>query len=215
MAQRLRGQARRSQILEAAEVAIGPLGWNGIRLEDVAEEAGVAKSLIFKHWPSKDALLGELRIRLYERYRGRQEEAIREARTDAEAVARATEAGVFFFAEHPHAWTVFTGRGGAKSEDLMLDTGLFQRAMASRLGFDAPDEESSRLLAGIVVGTHYGLLGAAMTGVLEMSPEDLARYDAVICVGGVDRLARTHVGRGLSGADEVLVAADVSGPRES
>ncbi len=210
MARRLSGPARRSQILEAAERAIGPLGWGGVRLEDVADEAGVAKSLIFKHWPSKEALFDELRIRLYERYRGRQEEAIRAARTDAEAVARATEAGVFFFAEHPHAWTVFTRQGGAKI-DLMLDTGFFQRAMASRLGSDTPDEEHSRLLAGIVVGTHLGLVGAATAGVIEVPAEDLARYDAVLCVGGIDRLARAYLDRGVPGADEVLAEAGVTG----
>lgn len=57
---RLTGGARREQILGAASVVFGRLGFEGTRMDDVAHEAGIAKGLLYKHFPSKDALFRAL-----------------------------------------------------------------------------------------------------------------------------------------------------------
>ena len=57
---RLTGDARRQGILEAAADVLGRLGFEATRIDDVAKDAGVAKGLLYKHFPSKDALFEAL-----------------------------------------------------------------------------------------------------------------------------------------------------------
>ena len=57
---RLTGGARRDQILEAAGVVFGRMGFEATRMDDVAKEAGIAKGLLYKHFTSKDALFRAL-----------------------------------------------------------------------------------------------------------------------------------------------------------
>jgi AcrR family transcriptional regulator len=71
-----KGRARRSAILDVAERVFGMKGMTAGRIEDVAEEAGVAKSLVFSYWPTRDALYEEVLYRVSERYRGWVERAV-------------------------------------------------------------------------------------------------------------------------------------------
>jgi len=58
--QRLNREQRRSQILQAASSVFGRLGFESARMDDVAKEAGIAKGLLYKHFPSKDSLFRSL-----------------------------------------------------------------------------------------------------------------------------------------------------------
>ena len=60
MAIRLKAGERRALILEAAARVFGEHGFEATRMDDVAEEAGVAKGLLYKHFESKDALFEAL-----------------------------------------------------------------------------------------------------------------------------------------------------------
>jgi AcrR family transcriptional regulator len=57
---RLTRADRRRQILAAASAVFGRLGFESSRMEDVAKEADIAKGLLYKHFPSKDALFRAL-----------------------------------------------------------------------------------------------------------------------------------------------------------
>ena len=57
---RLTREARRNAILDAASAVFGAKGFDASRMEDVAAEAGIAKGLLYKHFPSKDALFEAL-----------------------------------------------------------------------------------------------------------------------------------------------------------
>src|SRR2546423_6751652 len=57
---RVSGAVRRDLILDAAADVFGRLGFGATRMEDVAEAAGVAKGLLYKHFPSKDAMFEAL-----------------------------------------------------------------------------------------------------------------------------------------------------------
>ncbi|HLH68426.1 MAG TPA: TetR/AcrR family transcriptional regulator [Candidatus Dormibacteraeota bacterium] len=57
---RLSREARRDQILRSAAAVFGRLGYEDARMEDVAKEAGIAKGLLYKHFPSKDSLFRAL-----------------------------------------------------------------------------------------------------------------------------------------------------------
>jgi AcrR family transcriptional regulator len=54
--QRLDPSLRRPLLMAAAARTFARLGFEGTRMEDIAEEAGVAKGLLYRHFPSKEAL---------------------------------------------------------------------------------------------------------------------------------------------------------------
>jgi AcrR family transcriptional regulator len=58
--ERLSREARRNLILDAATEVFGRQGFEATRMDDVAKAAGVAKGLVYKHFPSKDALFEAL-----------------------------------------------------------------------------------------------------------------------------------------------------------
>jgi AcrR family transcriptional regulator len=57
---RLPAAERRDQLLDAANTVFSKVGFEATRMEDVAEAAGVAKGLLYKHFDSKDALFEAL-----------------------------------------------------------------------------------------------------------------------------------------------------------
>lgn len=50
----------RSRLLEAAESIVQAQGYSGLRVEEVAAQAGVAKGTLFSHFKDKDGLLAVL-----------------------------------------------------------------------------------------------------------------------------------------------------------
>src|SRR6266481_1510720 len=60
---RLRAADRRELLLDGATRALRHLGVDRVRMDDVAAEACVAKGLLYRHFPSKDALLEALMAR--------------------------------------------------------------------------------------------------------------------------------------------------------
>ncbi len=56
---RMTGRDRRQAILEAAAPIIAHAGLNGVSVRDIASAAGVSEALLYKHFPSKQALYDE------------------------------------------------------------------------------------------------------------------------------------------------------------
>lgn len=50
--------ATTDRLLAAAEAEFGRAGFHAARLEDIARQAGITRSSLLYHWPSKDALYG-------------------------------------------------------------------------------------------------------------------------------------------------------------
>lgn len=61
--QRLEPSVRRELILDAAGRAFGRLGYEATRVEDIAEEAGIAKGLPYRHFATKEDLFRALMAR--------------------------------------------------------------------------------------------------------------------------------------------------------
>ena len=59
-----RGRPRREgadeEILEVAQTLLDERGYRALTVDDVAERAGVAKTTVYRRWPSKGALLSAL-----------------------------------------------------------------------------------------------------------------------------------------------------------
>ncbi len=58
--QRLPAARRRDQLLSAALAQFGAKGFHGTSMDDIAEEAGVTKPVLYQHFPSKRTLYVEL-----------------------------------------------------------------------------------------------------------------------------------------------------------
>jgi len=67
--------ARRSQLAEAAQRALLARGLEGLRLRDVAEEAGVTPAAVLYYYGDLDELMNETYQQAIERFCGRREEA--------------------------------------------------------------------------------------------------------------------------------------------
>src|SRR5882762_60943 len=68
-------------ILEAAEQAIGELGFAAARIEDVASRAGVSVGTVYNHFDDRDALIEALVTRRREELAERIDEALRHSAT--------------------------------------------------------------------------------------------------------------------------------------
>lgn len=64
--QRLSHADRRTSILEAATLAFAARGFDGARTLEIAATAGVSEALLYRHFPSKQALYGAVLERLAE-----------------------------------------------------------------------------------------------------------------------------------------------------
>ncbi|REK12543.1 MAG: TetR/AcrR family transcriptional regulator [Planctomycetota bacterium] len=56
---RMSGEKRKQAILQAAAPVIARAGFQGASVRDIAEAAGVSEALLYKHFPSKQALYDE------------------------------------------------------------------------------------------------------------------------------------------------------------
>ncbi|HEX2316144.1 MAG TPA: TetR family transcriptional regulator [Thermomonospora sp.] len=88
MARRRDQQARRAQLSEAAERALLNRGLEGLRLRDVAEEAGVTPAAVLYYYEDLDALMDETFQQAIERFCG-DREAAAERHADARDRLRA------------------------------------------------------------------------------------------------------------------------------
>jgi len=57
---RMKGEDRKQAIIEAARPLFALHGFNGTSIRDIADAAGVSEALLYKHFPSKEALYSEI-----------------------------------------------------------------------------------------------------------------------------------------------------------
>jgi AcrR family transcriptional regulator len=56
----MKGEDRRQSIIEAARPLFAQHGFDGTSVRDIADAAKVSEALLYKHFPSKEALYGEI-----------------------------------------------------------------------------------------------------------------------------------------------------------
>lgn len=93
MSLRLSARDRRRQILEVASGIFARKGYDGATTREIAEEAGVNEALLFRHFPSKEALYWTMleELCLAASRRGRMQKTLQKGGTDFEvfrAIAR-------------------------------------------------------------------------------------------------------------------------------
>jgi TetR/AcrR family transcriptional regulator len=93
MTVRLAARDRRRQILEVASGIFARKGYDGTTTREIAEEAGVNEALLFRHFPSKEALYWTMLEELCQvaSHKGRMQKTLEKGGTDFEvfrAIAR-------------------------------------------------------------------------------------------------------------------------------
>ncbi|MEU8133648.1 TetR/AcrR family transcriptional regulator [Streptodolium elevatio] len=94
MARRKDQDGRRAQLGEAAQRALVSRGLEGLRLRDVAEEAGVTPAAVLYYYEDLDALMYETFQQAMERFCGAREAAVEGVEDAAERLRICIESGV-------------------------------------------------------------------------------------------------------------------------
>jgi TetR/AcrR family fatty acid metabolism transcriptional regulator len=87
-ARRMEGEARRDQIAQAVLALAAEQGTSAVSIAAVAHRIGVAPSALYRHYPSKDAMLSGTLERLSQRMLGNIERARASARGPVETLER-------------------------------------------------------------------------------------------------------------------------------
>lgn len=143
-------EVKREEILEAALTAFARKGFSNTRIEDVSEEAGIAKGLVYRYFKNKDelffALYDQVRKKFHEKiFRGMNEQL-----TASEALTRFIIQTLKAFEE----WQEFAV--------VLLDFwSEHRRAKSIQLKFSEIYNISRRAIAGIIQkGVKQGELSA-------------------------------------------------------
>lgn len=187
-----RGRNTRALVLVAAERVLAERGEQA-RLEDVAAAAGLTKSTVFRHWPSKQALVAEVRLRSVERYRGWVEHACWSGgaasgvATGSDPFRPVAEAAVGFFGRSRQAlFDPLVTRDAIDSGAPELDA--LARPIADCVLRSAPAQgaEAVRvLLDALVVGTLRGWLGTPDLAQLRLDGDTLPATLEALVRGGL------------------------------
>lgn len=201
MKQRLRAPARRARITEAALGAFASGGYRATSMGEIAARAGVTRTVLYDHFPSKKALflavLEEQNATFLAHVGGRIT-----GEDEARDRMRETMDAVFSFAErNPHPWRLLFGNamhGDAEVDEVAHD--VHRRRVAAVAALLAPDARRAGLdprgrRAEIIVE----MLISALRGAVEWRREHPEASIDELVEAGTD-LLWTGLGR-LGGAE--------------
>src|SRR3954453_8682058 len=113
---RLKPEARRALIVEAAREEFGRRGHRDARLEDIARRAGTTKAVIYDHFASKGALHAEVLRRANEDLVAATVAAAERAGEPEERFRAGLLAGFRVIAQRPDVRTLLLGEPGADAK---------------------------------------------------------------------------------------------------
>jgi AcrR family transcriptional regulator len=163
---RLRAEERRESILNAANIVFGQRGYDTVRIDDVANAAGISKALIYEHFRSKQELYSELMNRAALEMLDRIVAAGSEpGAIGAVRLQRGATAGFAFVTENPEAFQMFV-RDVTDPQVAKQQAALRRGAVAAMVGLMEMEPPQTRSglerrnleqLAEMVVGGFYAL----------------------------------------------------------
>jgi AcrR family transcriptional regulator len=95
------GPARRAQLLQVTARLFAERGFHGVSIEDIGAAAGISGPGVYRHFPSKDALLAEMLVDVSERLRDRGREQVGSAADARDALERLARGHIRFALEEP------------------------------------------------------------------------------------------------------------------
>ena len=94
-------ESRRQALLDAAAGLFAESGFNRVSLEDLGAAAGVSGPAVYRHFPGKQAVLGELLLSVSRDLLDGGREVVRDSADPAEALRRLVEFHVDFALSNP------------------------------------------------------------------------------------------------------------------
>ncbi len=101
-----RSRTTREQLLEAAATLFAERGYRTVTLDDIGGAVGVSGPAVYRHFKSKEKLLGELLVDVSERLLSNAKERVNTAKSPAEALTNLVDFHADFAVENPALITV-------------------------------------------------------------------------------------------------------------
>jgi len=158
-----RDAERRHQILDAAAALFAERGFEGARVNDIADRAGVNKAMLYYHVGDKTALYGAVLLRNFDRVRAHLSQALDtegSARERLEAVITALTQMVQSYPDHPRIMLREVASGAANLGPEVIAAML--EAVGVVRGLIAEGTESGEFRALDPVLTHLTLVGSVL-----------------------------------------------------
>ncbi|MFJ5658486.1 TetR/AcrR family transcriptional regulator [Streptomyces microflavus] len=185
---------RRTAILEAAATVIARRGVRGLRVEELAEEAGVSKALIYYHFEDRTGLLRRTLAFVNnraERYTAEQAAAGQPAaETPAGPLRRLEQALLLELQDLPHVRENSTAWGELRASavfdpelrgELALASVIWVREVADQLGEARPTAPESALAASAerLTALLEGLSARWLSGILPLTDARTRMREAI------------------------------------
>ena len=127
-----RSPERREQLLEAADRAIDALG-PGVRMEDIAAEAGITKPVIYRHFGDKGGLYEAIARRYAHELQDRLEVALDVADDPREQLRTVIGAFLTAIEERPALYRFLLHRAAAERPEVSQAAGDFTHELGRRI----------------------------------------------------------------------------------
>ncbi len=151
---RLPAAKRRKQLLDAALKVFSWRGYDAATMDDIAEEAGVTKPLLYQHFKSKRALYLELINDISLGIIGQVTAATTTAQTPRLRVELGFRAYFSYVIQHENAFRLLFGRGAPHDKELTLAVRKVEMKMAETLAplieIDISPEHRKLLAHGVI-----------------------------------------------------------------
>jgi AcrR family transcriptional regulator len=173
---------RRALIVEAALREFSANGYERASLGTIAERAGITRTVLYGHFPSKRALFAALLEAQHAEYVARLREALGGGESTLERLSAAVDTTLTFAKEEPDAWRLLHPTHAPADPDVAADQRRIGAA-ATRLVAQmlAPDAERAGLDPRSNVGRGYfALQQAALDGLVHwwLAHPKVSRDDA-------------------------------------
>lgn len=200
--ERLPAAQRRDQLLDAANDLFGRLGYEATRMDDVAEAAGVAKGLLYKHFDSKDALFEALLEREGQEFADRLRQALLQSDVAAGPVAALQTGLDVWLGELKQGVPpfFFTDPGAHPAYDQMRER--IRTVIADVIVLFAPETPPgiARLIAAAVQGAAETVGLAWQTDPAGLTYEEAVGMISEFCWGGLSLLQESAAAAEVSPA---------------
>jgi len=172
-------EATKKAILDAAEDVFFEQGFAKVSTAEIAEKAGVTKSLIHHHFGSKDALWTQVKMRRFASYHDRQMAALRDRPADAYLLKHSIELYFRFLMENPDvvrmlAWMALErDRSTPEQFQVLTELGIARLREAQAAGRVRRDIEPVMILAAFMgLAEHWFLHREAVFCCMGLDPND-------------------------------------------
>lgn len=172
-------EATKKAILDAAEAVFFEKGFAQVSTSEIAEKAGVTKSLIHHHFGSKDALWTQVKARRFKAYHDQQLQALRERPADAQLLRHSVELYFRFLLDNPDlvrmmAWMALERDTSTPEQfQLLTELGIARLAESQAAGRLRKDIAPMMILASFMgLVEHWFLHRESLFCCMGLDPRD-------------------------------------------